>query len=144
MVWDGNCGFCHYWIIKWNIRTKDLIEYKKYQIAHHQFKDIEVEHFKNAVQLVMTDGKIYTGPAAAYKSYALAGKLSFLIDWYENSTVFRKLSNWAYQKVADNRTRLYNLSKNLFGKNPRRPRYNWLIYLILLILIIVTIIKLTV
>lgn len=142
MVWDGNCGFCHYWIIKWNLITKDIIKYKKYQLVHQQYADISIEQFKQAVQLIMPDGQIYSGPAAAYQSFALANRYNFLIQWYQKSKLFRNISNWAYQKVAENRYELYNLSKKLFGKNPRRPRYNWLVYLILMVLILITIIKL--
>jgi predicted DCC family thiol-disulfide oxidoreductase YuxK len=136
MLWDGDCGFCHYWIIRWWIKTGDKITYKKYQLVGHAYKDISTEDFKSAVRLVMTDGTIYSGPSAAYKAYEIAGKYLFLLKWYENNKLFRYVSDFGYQWVANNRYHLFTWTKRLFGKNPRSPKNHWINYLFALITIL--------
>lgn len=144
MVWDGECGFCHYWIIKWWIKTGNLIEYKKYQLVSANYHDIPEEKFREAVRLIMPDGKIYSGPAAAYKAYALAGKYTFLQTLYEKFTPFQLLSDWGYQKVADNRYNLFEWTKRLLGNNPRSPKNHWVSYLLALIVFLLGILSLLV
>jgi len=133
MIWDGDCEFCHYWIIKWWLKTGDLIVYKKYQLVASNFQDIDEDKFREAVRLIMPSGQIYSGPEAAYKAYQMVGKFSFLIWLYTYFRPFRVLSDWGYQKVADNRYQLFEWTKRLFGKNPRTPQYYWVGYLLIAI-----------
>ncbi|MGI8893042.1 MAG: thiol-disulfide oxidoreductase DCC family protein, partial [Bacteroidia bacterium] len=68
MVWDGECGFCHYWIIRWKMITGDKIEYNTFQNVAGNFPDIPVDRFREAVRLIETDGSISSGPKAAFRS----------------------------------------------------------------------------
>ncbi len=136
MLWDGECGFCHYWIIRWWIKTGDNINYKKYQLVAEKFEDISLEDFESAVRLIMKDGTIYSGPAAAYKAYEIAGKYTFLLSWYTNNSAFRFISDVGYQWVATNRYHLFVWTKRLFGKNPRSPKNQWVNYLFALITVL--------
>jgi len=143
MIWDGECGFCHYWIIRWWIMSGDVIEYQKYQLANKRVKDISIDQYKEAVRLVLPDGKVYSGPDAAYKAFQLAGKYTFLTKWYAEKEWFQKLSDWGYQKVADHRYRLFEWTKRLFGKNPRTPKKHWINYLFALMVISLGLLVLT-
>lgn len=136
MIWDGECGFCHYWIIRWWIITGDIIDYQKYQLAYERVQDISIDQYKEAVRLVLPNGDVYSGPDAAYKAFELAGKYPFLTKWYTNNRLFMRLSDWGYQKVADHRYRLFEWTKRLFGKNPRSPKLHWLNYLFALFVIV--------
>lgn len=136
MVFDGNCGFCKYWIIKWKKLTKDSIDYAPFQKVSNQFKDISEDYFATAVRLILLDGSIVSGPAAAYYSNKDRFVFSKLYSWYIQNTFFRKLSNILYKWVADNRSFMYKLSVKLFGKNPRIIKHYWLFYLVGAILII--------
>lgn len=129
MIWDGDCGFCHYWVIKWWMMTGNLIEYKKYQLVSSSFEDIPEEKFREAVRLIMPNGSVFSGPEAAYKAYEMAGKFKFFLWLYEKFIPFKLLSDWGYQKVADNRYQLFEWTKKLFGKNPRTPKFYWVGYL---------------
>lgn len=40
MVWDGECGFCKYWISVWQSKTGDKLQYKKYQDVYERFQSI--------------------------------------------------------------------------------------------------------
>ncbi|MAC96072.1 MAG: thiol-disulfide oxidoreductase [Flavobacteriales bacterium] len=140
MVYDGKCGFCKYWIIKWKKISGDEIHYISYQRAAHKFKDIEEKHFKEAVRLIDSSGRIYNGPDAAFRTFYMKGKVPFLHLWYEKYKWFRKLTNFLYQWVADNRNFLFKISVRLFGKSARNPQPFWAYYLIGSIAILLTLI----
>lgn len=142
MLYDGKCGFCKYWIIKWKKISGLEVEYLPYQEAAQEFPDIPEFHFKEAVRFIAMDGKVYNGPDAAYITYYNRGKLRFLHLWYENKAWFRKLSDFAYQKIADNRYAMSKVSIWLFGKNPANPKPYWKIYLLILVITVIASINL--
>lgn len=139
MVYDGNCGFCKYWIVKWKKLTKDSIEYAPYQEVSQQFKDISVDSFQSAVRLILPNGSIVSGPGAAYYSNQSHKIFSSLYKLYIGNTTFRTLSNGLYKWVADHRSFMYKLSVGCLGKNPERVQHIWIVYLILITLIVLSI-----
>lgn len=136
MVYDGNCGFCKYWIIKWKALTKESVNYAPYQRVMTHFKDVPVDYFKTAVRLILPNGDVISGPAAAYYSNQNNWIFSRLYKVYLKSPAFRKSSNRLYQWIADNRKLMYQISVRCFGKNPRKVRHYWLLYLVAIILAI--------
>lgn len=138
MVYDGKCGFCKYWIIKWQNFTGDKVDYQPFQKVADQFKDIELSYFKTAVRFIELDGKIYSGPDAAYVTYYLYSKPKFLHLWYVNKKWFRNLSDFGYNFVANNRSFMFDLSKLLLGKDPNNYQPKWLIYLGLIVLVLIS------
>lgn len=132
LVWDGNCGFCKYWVIRWMRISKRQTEFIPFQKAIFQFTDIQEQHFKEAARLIDVDGEIYDGPAAAYKSLALAGKYPYLLDWYERNTGFQLLSDYGYQFIADHRNSAMKVTKWLFGDNPLHLKPYWIYYIMML------------
>ncbi|MFT6167615.1 MAG: putative DCC family thiol-disulfide oxidoreductase YuxK [Vicingaceae bacterium] len=138
MVFDGNCGFCKYWVIRWKKISGLGVDYKPYQEVAVHFKDIQEHHFKQAVRYIDMDGHIFNGPDAAYITYYNKNKLKFLHQWYINKNWFRKFSDYAYQFVADHRNTMSIITIRLFGKNPANPKPYWIYYLIGLIAIILS------
>ncbi len=136
MVFDGNCGFCRYWVVKWMRISKLAIEYRPYQEVAENFSDIPPIHFKEAVRFIDLDGSILSGPEAAYIAYVKANKLTYLHQWYRKGGWFMKLSDVAYMWVADHRNFLSTISIYLFGKNPANPKPYWKVYLLLLLLLL--------
>ena len=117
LVWDGNCGFCHYWALKLRRLSDDKIDLAPYQDVASDFPDIPFERFESAAQLIEPDGSVYSGPASLYRTRYLYGK-PFLHKLYTRFTPFRWLSDIGYQIIANNRGRLYGLTVKLFGKRP--------------------------
>lgn len=134
IVWDGNCGFCKYWILKWKVLTQDKIAFATYQEIVPQLEDMEEQTFRNAVQLIMPDGTVYGGAAAAFKSMAIGANFNLFDTLYSQLALFRKVSDWGYQWIADHRPFMYKLSTFLFGKNPLRPSYGGVLSVALLAL----------
>lgn len=130
MVWDGNCGFCAYWVTHWQKKTTEVIVYKPYQEAAADFNDIPLERFKEASRLIESDGKVYSGPRSAYRTFTYnpKGRWRFLDRWYAEKPWFESLSDRLYAWVATNRSSLFKLTKAMFGSNPEELRPFWVIY----------------
>jgi predicted DCC family thiol-disulfide oxidoreductase YuxK len=136
LVWDGACGFCHYWVLRWQGVTGDRVRYTPYQDIAEAFPDIPVERFREAAQLIEPDGRVFSGAAAAFRTLTYGSFWGFLFRWYESDEIFRWISDQVYQWVADNRSMLYRVTRLLWGKDPRQPRSYWVFYLTGLILIL--------
>lgn len=142
MVFDGNCGFCRYWVVKWMRISKLSIEYRPYQEVARNFSDIPEKYFKEAVRYIDLNGEIANGPEAAYMAYVKANKSLYLYKWYKEGKWFMKLSDAIYLWVAEHRNFLSKVSIYLFGKNPANPKPYWKIYLFVLMLGLISLIYL--
>jgi predicted DCC family thiol-disulfide oxidoreductase YuxK len=141
MAWDGNCGFCRYWVIKWKIMTGEKIRYQPFQEVYKEFPDIDLKYFQQAIRFIDLDGKIYTGPAAVFQAlHAYANKWRWVMPLYNNFIPFRFLSDHFYSLVSRNRVKMYEVVIRLFGRNPARPKHLWAFYIIPLVLLILAII----
>lgn len=118
MVYDGDCGFCRYWLVKWKKLSRDHYEYQPFQSVAEDYKDIPLKSFQGAVHLIFPDGKILNGAAVAFYPYYQFGSAGFLYNWYVEHNLFRRISDFAYQWVAKNRNLCFGLSQLLFGKDP--------------------------
>lgn len=136
MVWDGHCGFCAYWIARWQKITKDKIDYQPYQEAASNFPDIDEIHFKRASRLIETSGEVFTGPRSAYRTFTYGGRWAFLDRWYQKGGFFMKLSDHTYNWVAKHRHFMFKVTKLMYGSDPRQVRPFWAIYLALIVYII--------
>jgi len=118
LIWDGNCGFCHYWVLRWRQRTGDAVQYAPYQDVENQFS-ITTEEFKRAAFLVEPDGKVFRGMGAAFRTFTYGSRWAFLFRWYNRSRLFRAVMDRLYRWIAEHRRFMFRLTKLFFGKNPR-------------------------
>ncbi|HVN64828.1 MAG TPA: hypothetical protein VMT58_09345, partial [Candidatus Binataceae bacterium] len=58
LIYDGDCGFCRYWVRYWEALTRDKVAYAPYQEVGAQYPQIPIHEFENAIQYVGPDGKI--------------------------------------------------------------------------------------
>jgi len=63
MVYDGDCGFCQRWILRWQKITGDKIQYVPYQFFAiddkeklRDFPKISIDDCRKAVQFALPDG----------------------------------------------------------------------------------------
>lgn len=133
MVWDGDCTFCAYWIQYWKGLSANHFDFQAYQDVNQHFNDIDIQYFKEAVRFVEPDGRVYSGPDAAYRSLYLLGRYKWLHKAYHKRSFFRDLSDRLYQGVANNRGFFFRITKFLFGSNPASFKPFWAIYLFVLI-----------
>ncbi len=130
MAWDGKCGFCHYWVLKWKLITGDRVSFKPFQEVYEGFPDIELKEFSKAIHFIDTDGQVYTGASAVfYALHKYGSKWRWIMPIYRGFWPFRVTSNWFYSFVSRNRNWIYRVTVRLFGKNPARPKHYWVAYL---------------
>ena len=141
MVWDGECGFCKYWVTRWHNLTGNSIVYKTYQEVAQQYQDIPLKEFKKASRLIETNGAIYSGPDSAYRSYTYTKKNHSWHQWYQKYDWFTALSDHGYNYIAKNRGFFFKLTKAFFGTNPKRLQPYWVIYLILFLAVFYVLLK---
>jgi predicted DCC family thiol-disulfide oxidoreductase YuxK len=137
LVWDGECKFCKWWKTRWELKTKNQLDFKTYQEVASQFQDIPLKEFKKASRLIETDGAVYSGPDSAYRSLYISGNKKWH-HWYSKNSWFEKLSDLGYNHIAKNRNFYYKATVILFGKDPVKPKLYWFYYLLLLILLIIS------
>ncbi|HEA21835.1 hypothetical protein LCGC14_0665920 [marine sediment metagenome] len=134
LVWDGECGFCKFWIIRLKTRTEDRIDFKTYQDVADSFPDIPLKEFKKASRLIETNGSVYSGPDSLYRGLEHSKKPTRLWHrWYVQYNFFTKLSDYGYNIIAKNRPFMFTSTKLLFGKNPKRFKLYWLVYIMLIV-----------
>ncbi|MGB3775433.1 MAG: DCC1-like thiol-disulfide oxidoreductase family protein [Leeuwenhoekiella sp.] len=136
LIWDGNCGFCKYWVTRWQHIAGDQISFRTFQDAASSFKDIPLKEFKKASRLIEPSGSIYSGPDSAYRLYDYSSNHDYPYhNWYAKKVLFMKLSDHGYNWIAKHRPFMFRLTKILFGTDPLSLKYYWLFYILALMIV---------
>jgi predicted DCC family thiol-disulfide oxidoreductase YuxK len=123
LIYDGDCGFCRRWIERWRETTAGRIDYASSQQVGGQFPDISPERFEQSVIFVETDGSVYDGAEAVFRSLSHAPGGGRALAAYRRLPGFAPASELAYRVVASNR-RLASLgTRLLWGGETRSSRY---------------------
>ncbi len=131
MIYDGDCNFCKFWIIRWQRATAGTVDYLASQAPRvaEQFPELPRERFEGSVQFIETDGRVYSGAEAVFRS--LAG--GALPDWplwlYRHVPGFAGLTEAAYDLVARHREGFSSLTRVLWGRAgvlPEQGMVRWL------------------
>lgn len=141
LVWDGNCGFCKYWVTRWKKITEGKIAFKPYQDVAADFPDIPLKEFKKASRLITTEGTVHSGPDSAFMSYYFANKKSPWHSWYYSYLWFQKLSDHGYNFIAKHRSFFFKLTKAMLGSNPLSFMHYWVLYLFGIFLVLFSLLK---
>ena len=64
LVFDGDCSFCRAWVEYWKQITGNRVIYVPYQELGARFPDIPRDEFAAAVQLIMPNGRAFSGAHA--------------------------------------------------------------------------------
>jgi lipase maturation factor 1 len=119
MVFDGECLFCRRWIERWRASTGDAVDYAPSQEVAARFPEFSSDEFRGAVQLIETDGSVYSGAEAVFRSRG--GKA---LRWaYGNVPGLAAVTEFGYRIVARNRSAASAVTRLLWGGDVRRPSY---------------------
>jgi predicted DCC family thiol-disulfide oxidoreductase YuxK len=129
LVWDGECEFCHYWVIRFRKIIGDEIRYKPFQKLAAQFPEIPEKEFRRSLKFIDTSGDVYSGAAAAFKALDYRKSRFSFFQLYIRNYFFRKASDLIYKTVAENRPFAYKTCIALWGKDPSSPKPYWMIYI---------------
>jgi predicted DCC family thiol-disulfide oxidoreductase YuxK len=124
LVFDGDCGFCRFWIARWRYRTGDAVEYVPFQDPDipRRFPEIPRERFAHAVQLIEPDGRVSEAAEAVARLFALARRPALL--WaYEHVPGVPTVTERAYRAVADHRSFASAATRLLWGRAPEPSTY---------------------
>jgi len=118
LIFDGDCNFCGYWIGRWRQVTGDHVDYLPFQhpsIAE-RFPEIPRKRFDQAVQFIETDGRVYSGAEAVFRSLAYGRQWPL---WaYQRVPGVAPITEFAYRLVARHRTFFSFLTRLLWGTGP--------------------------
>ncbi len=115
MLFDGDCGFCRYWVERWRHVTGDRVDYETSQEAGAEYPEIPPGEFQRAVQFVETDGRVTGGADAVFRALEYAPRKSALLGFLA-LPVFRPLARIAYRIIASNRTFFSFLTRVFFDR----------------------------
>src|SRR2546427_7996499 len=72
LVFDGDCGFCRAWILRWRRLTGERIDVAPFQAVAARFPDIPAARFTVSVVLIEPDGRVTYGAEAVVPALAAA------------------------------------------------------------------------
>src|SRR4051794_19257442 len=123
MIYDGDCHFCRRWIERWREATAGRVDYLSSQEVATRFPEIARGEFDRAVQFIDTNGEVFSGAKAVFRSlgYSRGGKW---LSWcYVRVPGFSRATEAVYHVVARNRTLASTATRWLWGNDVRRPGY---------------------
>jgi predicted DCC family thiol-disulfide oxidoreductase YuxK len=125
LIFDGDCGFCTFWIRRWQSATADRVDYLPSQDpgVAARFPELRREDFAAAVHLIEPDGRVCSGAEAVFRALSRGGHGHALADWYQDSPAFAGASEWAYRLVAGNRRFFSALTRLAYGRHTDPPSH---------------------
>ena len=125
LIYDGECNFCKFWILRWQRCTRERVDYaasQEEQIAE-RFPEIPRARFDGSVQLVETDGRVYSGAEAVFRLLSYGGWGKWPLWIYQQTPGLSPIAEWAYRFVARRRTGFSVLTRVLWGREGALPGY---------------------
>jgi len=115
LVYDGDCGFCRYWVDYWRRLTGASVDYRPYQevAAHHPA--IAPAEFARSIYLFLPDGRVLRGAAAAFEVLAQVPGRGLWRWAYRRVPGYAAFSEAAYAVVARHRVAAARVSRLLWG-----------------------------
>lgn len=115
LVYDGDCGFCRYWVDYWRRLTGERVDYRPYQQAAADFADVSPREFAQSIYLCWPDGRRLRGAAAAFAVLALCPGRGLPAWCYCHLPGFAAVAEAAYRVVARHRVGAAHVSRCLWG-----------------------------
>lgn len=123
LVFDGDCGFCRFWVEYARQLTGDAVEYAPFQEAAERFPDIPPDAFRRAVQFIEPSGRASSAAEAAFRLAALVPGYAWLLWLYRRLPGFAPASEFSYRVVAGHRSFFDSLRLFLWGKRLDPPSH---------------------
>ena len=123
MIFDGECGFCRFWVERWRSRLGESVEFRPYQEEAARYPEIPVESFRRAVHLILPDGAAYSGAEAVFRALALRPRGSAGLTAYRSLPGFALVTEALYAWIAAHRNFAAAATRALWGDDPGPPSY---------------------
>jgi predicted DCC family thiol-disulfide oxidoreductase YuxK len=131
LIYDGDCGFCAYWVNYWRQLTGERVTYVPYQEVGAQYPSILADEFQSAVRYVAEDGQIARAAEASLLtlSHARVGGLGLFL--YRKLPGFAPVSESIYAFIAARRNVFYRISLLPWGPDHVPAQYQLVTWLFL-------------
>lgn len=113
LIYDGDCGFCIFWVERWKKITGDRVRYAPYQEVAKHFVQIPIQDFKKAVKLVLPNGRVLSGAHAVFRVLAVVPEKRWMLWIYRKIPGAAIFAELFYMFVAGNRG-FFSLLTRLF------------------------------
>src|SRR5437660_2947584 len=123
IIWDGECHFCRRWIERWREITRDAVDYATSQESAERFPEIPREQFERSVIYIETDGSVFLGAEAVFRSLRCRSSKKWLAWSYDHVPGFAAVSESLYRIIAFNRRFASAITRLLWGDDVRPPAY---------------------
>ena len=123
IIWDGDCHFCRRWIERWREITRGVVDYATSQESAERFPEIPREQFERSVIYIETDGAVYSGAEAVFRSLRCRSSKKWLAWSYDRLPAFAPVSESLYRIISCNRRFASVITKLLWGNDVRPPTY---------------------
>jgi predicted DCC family thiol-disulfide oxidoreductase YuxK len=134
LVYDGDCGFCAYWVRYWQRLTGERVRYAPYQAVAAEHPEVPVEAFERAIQLFGPDGERSSGAEAAFRVLATVPGKGTSLWLYRHLPGFAWLAETTYALIARHRRPAYRWARLLWGRERFPPSYRLIGWLFLRLL----------
>jgi len=102
LIYDGRCSFCRTWIDYYRSLTGGAVNYAPSQEVAANFPQIPAENFQQAVQMVLPDGTVLSGAAAAFSTLEFAG-VRWPLWLYRHAPGVAPVTEFLYRYIAARR-----------------------------------------
>ena len=115
VVFDGDCGFCRFWIERWKRTSGNHLDYAPYQVTASRCPEIPVDEFRRAVAFVRPSGELLFAAAAVVAARAeVPGR--GLGSWvYRQMPCARLVMEFLYRLVANHRDAAFRVTRFFLG-----------------------------
>ncbi len=123
LIWDGQCHFCRRWIERWREITGGAVDYATSQESAERCPEIPREQFERSVILVESDGSVFSGAEAVFRSLRCRSSKKWLAWSYYHVPGFAPISESVYKIILLNRRFASAITRLLWGNDVRPPTY---------------------
>jgi predicted DCC family thiol-disulfide oxidoreductase YuxK len=134
LAYDGDCGFCAYWVRYWQRLTGQRVCYAPYQEIAADHPEVQEAEFARAIQLFEPEGVHTSGAEAAFRVLARAPGRGTGLWLYRHLPGFAWLAEAAYALVARHREAAYRGARLLWGPERHPPTWHLVSWLFLRLL----------
>ena len=119
MLFDGDCGFCRRWIVRWQRTTAGQVDYMPLQddTVAKQFPELSREALESAVHLIEPDGRVSSGAEAVFRSWSPVRR--WPLWFYQRLPGLGWLAERGYRFVARHRMFFSRIERAVFSHPPQ-------------------------
>jgi predicted DCC family thiol-disulfide oxidoreductase YuxK len=136
LLFDGECGFCRFWVSYWKRVTGDRVSYRPFQEAGREYPHIPPADFRKSMKLVLPSGELFSGAHAAFRLLAEVPGKGWMLWMYRHVPGAAAFSEFLYRMVARCRHCAFHATAFLFGTSSEPSRIHaraflWLMFFLL-------------